>query len=177
MSKEEWKPIPNYEGYYEASTFGRIRNVKRNEIRKLQYRKDDCVWVNLCEDGTADNVPVHKVVALTFIPQPKDYHCVIHINGIKTDNHPDNLKWVYDTCRRKKRKQTVVKQVTLKEQRHNSNSGRGKTPIVASKDGAEYIFLSQSECATTLGLQQPNINACLKGKLKTHKGYSFKYLD
>ena len=26
---EEWRPIPGYEGYYEASTAGRIRSVDR----------------------------------------------------------------------------------------------------------------------------------------------------
>lgn len=31
---EIWKPIPNYEGLYEISNFGRVKSLKRNIIRK-----------------------------------------------------------------------------------------------------------------------------------------------
>lgn len=32
--KEIWKPIPDYEGYYEASNTGKIRSVERTIVLK-----------------------------------------------------------------------------------------------------------------------------------------------
>ena len=54
-----------------------------------------------------------------------------------------------------------------------------KTPIVAiQKDtGKVKIFESQSECARKLNLSQSHILSCLKGRRKTHKGYTFKYIE
>ena len=54
-----------------------------------------------------------------------------------------------------------------------------KTPIVAiQKDtGKIRVFESQMECARQLNLDQRNIYHCLKGRQKTHKGYTFKYVE
>ena len=63
---------------------------------------------------------------------------------------------------RKRISQTLRKTSTLKK------------PIVRS-DGVE--FESISECARQMGTTSPDLWATLNGKRKTHKGYSFKYLD
>ena len=56
---------------------------------------------------------------------------------------------------------------------------KGITPIVAiQKDtGKIRMFKSQSECSRVLGIHQGNINKCLKGRQKTYKGYTFKYIE
>ena len=54
---------------------------------------------------------------------------------------------------------------------------KGGKPFVAIKDGKVKIFTSQAECSRVLGLHHSAINNCLKGKLKTTGGYSFKYIE
>ena len=53
-----------------------------------------------------------------------------------------------------------------------------KTPVVAiDKNGKVKIFESQNECSRVLGVNDGNINSCLKGRIKQARGYTFKYIE
>lgn len=107
-SEEIWKPIPGYEGYYEASTYGRIRSVTRvvadirlgqkrikGRIKKLTDAHDGRMVVNLCINGKRNIVKVHRVVMLTFVgPRPEGTE-ICHKDGNYRNNRLDNLR--YDT--------------------------------------------------------------------------------
>lgn len=45
-----------------------------------------------------------------------------------------------------------------------------------SPDGKKYVGLNQSEFARNHELGQSSISACLKGKLSTHRGWTFEYV-
>lgn len=49
--------------------------------------------------------------------------------------------------------------------------------IAISPEGKEYTSNSQSEFAKEHNLKQSNIAACLKGKRKNHRGWTFRYND
>jgi hypothetical protein len=50
--------------------------------------------LGLMVDGVQKLFKLHRLLALTFIPNPNNYDCVDHINGDKADNRIDNLHWV-----------------------------------------------------------------------------------
>ena len=105
---EVWKPIPGYEEYYEASTLGRIRSKdrfipcpksktgvapKKGRILRPSYTRDGYPQLSLIVDTKRKTHKVHRLIAITFIPNPDNLPEVDHINGIKYDNQPKNLRW------------------------------------------------------------------------------------
>lgn len=50
-------------------------------------------YVDISFDGTFRKVYVHRLVAETFIPNPKNLPVVMHKNNLKTDYDVENLKW------------------------------------------------------------------------------------
>lgn len=107
---EEWKPIEGYEGYYEVSSFGRIRSLPRYVIKDNKGNKalkkgkimklgkggtHPYLIVGLSKEGIRTNYFVHRLVAKAFIPNddPINKPLINHKNEMKNDNWVDNLEW------------------------------------------------------------------------------------
>lgn len=80
----------DYEGVYQVSTLGRVKNSKTGNILKATLNKNGYLYVRL---GRGRNVAVHRMVAEAFKPNPHNYPTVDHINRIRTDNRLENLRW------------------------------------------------------------------------------------
>ena len=95
MKKEEWKPIPNYEGLYEASSLGSIRSLKNKSILK-PIKNYFYYKVKLSKDGIQTNKRVHQIIAESFLNHtPCGMSLVVdHVNNNKLDNRVDNLRIV-----------------------------------------------------------------------------------
>lgn len=94
LPEEIWKPIKGYEGLYEASTWGRIKDVKKNYVSKVDFSSDRHKMIVLTRGFETNSYPVHRVIAETFIPNPENLPIVNHIDGIKCHNNVENLEWV-----------------------------------------------------------------------------------
>lgn len=110
---EVWKPIPGYEGIYEASNLGQIRSVDRQVItsrvrrdgnpiienrkgRTLKPRRSPAGYllVNLSVDGIHRTVSLHPLVCAAFYgPKPGPQFVSCHNNGVKEDCRSENLRW------------------------------------------------------------------------------------
>ena len=92
--KEIWKDIEGYEGYYQISTFGNVRSFHFKNPKLLKLRNiNGYKFVCLCINQRRRTVPIHRLVAKAFIPNPKNKPNINHINFIRNDNSIFNLEW------------------------------------------------------------------------------------
>ena len=108
MQKEIWKSIPNYEGYYEVSNWGRVKSLDRvvpsarhgnqrvkERILKAGINSHGYLGVVLLKNGISKSFKVHTLVVWSFhnlAPNGKRDFVIDHINEVKTDNRLENLQ-------------------------------------------------------------------------------------
>ena len=103
---EIWKPIKGYEGLYLISNNGRVKSTHRLVITrsgisrevidrylKISITSSGYKAVTLSKSNIQKTICIHKLIAIAFIPNPKNKAQVNHRNGIKTDNKINNLEW------------------------------------------------------------------------------------
>ena len=91
--QEIWKTIDD-RPKYEISNYGRVKNKRTGKILGDRFDKDGYQDVYLYDDsGKGGNKKVHRLVASAFLAQDPNKTYVNHKNGIKTDNHVENLEW------------------------------------------------------------------------------------
>lgn len=97
---EEWRPIPGAPHYF-ASSLGRIGSEKRKgngisgEIKPLKpYDQGHYARVQLSTGAKNKGRFVHRLVAAAWHGVPDDPKlCVLHRDGNRWNNRPENLYW------------------------------------------------------------------------------------
>jgi HNH endonuclease/NUMOD4 motif len=98
--REIWKNIPGFGGWYQASSFGRIRSRyqrysrRRGPWRVLSPVTNKHAPYPRLELRAKKHYKVHKLIALTFLGQRPKWKVINHKNGIKADNRLENLEYV-----------------------------------------------------------------------------------
>lgn len=86
--------IPGYEGLYKANINGQIWSDIRKKYLKQKINKYGYNCLTLYKNKKKNSVIVHRLIALTFISNPKDKPEVNHKDGNKLNNYINNLEWV-----------------------------------------------------------------------------------
>lgn len=73
---------------------GRLYNHKTKKFKKWTKDTNGYMKTQIWVAGKPKNVHQHRLLAESFIPNPKCKSQVNHINGIKSDNRIENLEWV-----------------------------------------------------------------------------------
>lgn len=134
--EEVWKDIIGYEEYYQVSNRGNVRSKDRwydapyLKNKQIIFRKGVSIkprpnkygYLTVClkKNSKGKTIPIHKLVAAAFIENVLRKTCIDHVNGNRTDNRVENLRWV-----------------TIKE---NQNNPITKKRLSECKIGAKHHF-------------------------------------
>lgn len=90
------KPVPGYPNYRVTRDGEIYSNYKKSSYKKLtpRIKNNGYAIVSMRNaEGVKFTFNWHQVVAMTYIPNPKNKPCVCHKNNIRTDNRVSNLYW------------------------------------------------------------------------------------
>lgn len=167
---ENWKPIPGYEGLYDASDQGRVRSAPGKTTSNALYSKR--VWksrimkpkrptharrhdgrLTLWKDGEPKDYLVARLVAAAWLGPPADGMTVNHINGDYMDNRPENLEWISNGD----------------NVRHGFNTGlfdslKKPVTLVNAASQEETSYTSMAEASRAIGRQHGYVHGVIKHK-------------
>lgn len=167
---EIFKNIGTFKGLdftnFEISSYGNVRNIKRNNI--LSGKLDENGYKRVCltinqSNGKGKYIKIHQLVATYFIGNPpSDKHMVNHKDKNRSNNYFGNLEWVIH--------------------QKNVEHACGRKIQQINKDTGEVIkeFNSiQAACVFNKFKQNSHvsISQCCRGKRKAAFGYKWKYID
>ena len=164
-----WRPISGYEGFYEVSDNGEVRNSRTGRILKQKVERNGYVRVHLSKDGTARSLLLHRVVANTFIPNPNGLLTVNHLDEDKTNNRLSNLEWA-----------NMSRQNSYGQGARTRNKAKERPVWQLSMDGEPiHLWSSIKEAAIALGVNPSTVVCVCKGKrrYKSTGGYKFRYSE
>lgn len=112
MENEIWKPVVGYEGLYEVSNIGRVKSLaricahkhgqcwrKERLMKLMPYGKvvlrhsNKYLHAKLTKNGISKLIPVHRIVAMAFLPNPDNLPQVNHKDENPGNNKVENLEW------------------------------------------------------------------------------------
>ena len=189
---EIFKSIKGFEGLYEISNKGNVKNLITNKILKLSLRANGYYYINLHKNKKLYNKRVNRLVAETFIPNPNNLSCVNHKNEIKTDNRVENLEWcdyhynntynnrhlkVGEKLKGKKRSEESKRKMSERKKGIFNNPKLSKQVVAIDDDGnVVHEFASIRETERN-GFKSSHVSQCCNGLRKTHGGYRWFFKE
>lgn len=95
--RQQWKPIPGYEGVYSVSLTGQVRRDRgyncthAGRILKQGIRGRGYPYVELNRAGVAKKFDVHSLVALAFLGPTPEGKEIRHLDGDSSNPRLSNL--------------------------------------------------------------------------------------
>lgn len=167
---EIWKDIKGYEGYYQVSSYGRVRSLERTSTTGQHLRdtimkncndRGGYAFVGLWKDGKKRNFKIHRLVLENFKPieEMEKLDCN-HVDEDKTNNRLENLEW-------------MTRKENLNYGSHNKRISEAHSkPILCVE--LNRVFDSITSASKTFNYDRGNIWRVLDRPDRTACGYHWK---
>ena len=192
MSRGILTPI-NVEGYshlYSITKNGRVWSVRSKRFIKPSFTQKYAM-IQLWKDGKVKLISVHRLVALTYIPNPNHLPFVNHKDENISNNDVDNLEWcthqyniTYGTASKRRREHTDYGAIPKSQRQIWAKNGTEKQqrPVLQILDGKVIQeFYSIGDAVRHLNPNTKhcgsNISKVCRGLRKTAYGYEWKYKE
>lgn len=136
------KQIPNTKHVYYCDENGNIYD-KSKKLKDVEFDHHGFLITEI--DGKIEQV--HKLVALTYVSNPRNHSCINHINGNITDNSVNNLEWVSSKDESLKQFRDNVKIHTVSADDYPVKVSHNETAVIyRSLSEAKHNVEELSEC-------------------------------
>ena len=165
-----FKHIPNYEKYL-INENGVIISYRTHKPMKTFIDKKGYEKIDFKINGKRiRSLLVHRLVALTFIPNPNNLPQVNHKDENKQNNNVNNLEW----CDGKYNSNYGTRNKRITQTRYKYYS----KPVIQLTKNNEFVKeFKYVEETKKYGFQPANIRNVLAGKIKYANGYIWKYKE
>lgn len=158
---------------YEINKNGVVRNKTTQKIIKPTLNNGGGYYkVGLYNGDGQKTVYVHRLVGVTFLPNPNNLPEINHIDGNKLNNCVSNLEW----CTRKENAKHSYN-LGLQKSKRGGNNPLHKSVEQYTLDG---VFIKKWVCVMdierVLGIKSGAISNCCLGKSKTSHNFIWKYV-
>ena len=170
---EIWKDIKVYEGKYQVSNLGNIKNLnhlnsKKIKIMCLKKHKKGYFQIELHKNNISKTFLVHRLVAEAFIPNPNNYPIINHIDLNKNNNCVDNLEWCNQS-------QNMKHSYILKSTTEKPRKLYKKIFQCDLENNIIKIWDNICEIKNIKNYHPTSIKQCCEGKRKQAYGYKWQY--
>ena len=164
----EWRPVKDFEGLYEVSSCGKVRN-RKGLIMKTRFTPYERII--LTKEGRTFTKYVHRLVAEAFIDNPNNYCVVCHKIALSQGgtNSVENLYW--GTV-----EQNIRDMVRDGHNRQRTIETQGIPVKQIDKITGEVIaeYETMAEASRQTGICASNIRRTVIGSTKTAGGYKWE---
>ena len=174
-------PIKGYPNYL-VEPNGKIYSLYTQKYLKPYNRIGGYQSVELFDDnGKSKRVLVHRIVAIAFIPNPRNLPQVNHIDENKSNNSAENLEWCtakynMNYGKSAKRRHKFIDYSTIERKTIAINNGKKACkPVAQFSLSGRLIKKYFSEKEAYLQTNIRHIGDCCKGHRKTSGGYIWKF--
>jgi hypothetical protein len=123
---------------------------------------------SVINNGKSTTVPVQRIVATAWIPNPQHLSDVDHKDDNKLNNSVDNLQWL-------SRRDNLIKhhRMAVMSGQHNFCHGRAVLKVIS--DGTTKFYKSLSEAAKDNGLSFSSVRGSANHQLSLDRPYYFEF--
>lgn len=171
---ETWKDIEGYEGYYQVSNLGNIKNTKTNYIIKLSDINSVGYYRVTLYNPVKKRFFVHRLVAYHFCDGYNENLVVNHKDGNKQNNKAENLEWVTHSDNDLHAYDKGLRNVCGAAKAQKKKTER-KVILTDINTNEQIIFNNYKECAEYFNLNKVYVQQCCRGEYLLKRKYKAHY--